>query len=101
MAAKSLQVFWTSDAQKDFNEIVAYYKSQSNQAHKLVQKAILKTLSTAATNPFIFETDKLRTRLDENFRKFTIYHISVTYEIRKEKLFVLRLRHTSREPLSY
>jgi len=99
--SKSLDIFWTDDAQRDFHAVINFYKSKSNQAHKLVSNALMKTLSKAAANPLIFEADNLKSFRNENFITFTIYHTRVTYEVRSEKLFVLRLRHTSREPHKY
>ncbi len=101
MKNKVLEIFWTHDAQKDLNDILDYYKSQSSKAYQLVKDAIMKTVKKAAESPHIFEVDKFKNVTDENYRAFTVFHTRVTYQVKANKLYVLRLRHTSREPIGY
>ncbi|MDX2189666.1 MAG: type II toxin-antitoxin system RelE/ParE family toxin [Bacteroidota bacterium] len=101
MKNNPFQIFWTHDAHKDLLKILDYYKSKSPNAYNLVKNAIFKSLSKASKNPFIFESDKLKQIEDINFRAFTVFHTRITYQLKGNKLFVLRLRHTSREPFEY
>jgi hypothetical protein len=47
--------------------------------------------------------DKLKEPLNKNFRAFVVYSYRVTYQINMEakEIRILRIRHTSREPLGY
>jgi plasmid stabilization system protein ParE len=101
MKNKVHEIYWTDDAQKDYLEITEYYKAKSQQAFHLVNNAIITNIEKAALNPFIFEVDKFKKIKDENFRAFTIFHTRITYQLKENKLYVLRLRHTSREPKLY
>lgn len=91
-------VEWTLSAKEDLKEILTYYKKKSMQGYKLVKTAILDNIRQAVNAPLIFTEDKLRKPKDNSVRAFTVYHIRVSYIIEKNKLLVLRLRHTSREP---
>ena len=101
MKASSFEIFWTADAQKDLNDVLDYYQTQSTKSYHLDKEAIITTLQKASLNPFIFETDNFKNVRDENFRAFTVFHTRVTYQLKNDNLYVLRLRHTSREPFKY
>lgn len=92
---------WTLLAKKDLKEVLAFYKKKSPQGYHLVRTAILETVNDCAKNPAIFVTDELKKPKDENIRTFTVYHTRVSYHESPTQITVLRLRHTSREPLKY
>ena len=98
-----LKIVWDFEALNQFKEILTYLEQQSNQAPKIVKKEILGRINLIKNNPHTFETDKLRNPLNENFRAFVVFSYRVTYQIFIElkELIILRIRHTSREPLGY
>jgi plasmid stabilization system protein ParE len=98
---KRNQIEWTLSARSDFKEILSYYKKRSLQGHQLVKSAILAALVSASHSAKAFVKDELKRPSDENVRTFTVYHIRVAYLVLNKKIIVLRLRHTSREPLEY
>jgi plasmid stabilization system protein ParE len=98
-----LNIVWDIEALNQFKEILFHLKQQSIQAPKIVKKEILDRLKLIKNNPHTFEADKLRTPINENFRAFVVFSYRVTYQICFElkELRILRIRHTSREPLGY
>lgn len=99
--SSSYRIVWDRKALDNFKEILAYLEKQSFQAPKIVKSAIFTRLDTIKTNPLITELDKLRDSPIKEFRAFVVYSYRVTYQIKKEvkEIRVLRIRHTSREPL--
>jgi plasmid stabilization system protein ParE len=97
----NLRVEWTLMAKDDFKSILSYYKKKSLKGYSLVKTAVLQNIIHAAKAPVIFSSDEFKTPKDIHVRAFTIYHTRVSYIIEKDKIIILRLRHTSREPKEY
>ena len=99
----SLNIVWDRKALDHFKEILSYLAKQSDQAPKIVKDAIVARLEIIKTNPLICELDKLKDHPNKDFRAFVIYSYRVTYQIKQsaKEIRVLRVRHTSREPLDY
>ena len=98
---KGLRIEWTLMAKDDFKSILFYYKKRSPKGYSLVKEAVLENIKQAARAPIIFNWDTLKSPKDINVRAFTVYHTRVSYRIERDRLVVLRLRHTSREPKEY
>jgi plasmid stabilization system protein ParE len=99
----SFRIIWDRKALDNFKEILTYLEKQSNQAPKIVKGAIAERLEVIKTNPLITELDKLKDSPNKDFRAFVIYSYRVTYQIKTGigEIRILRIRHTSREPLGY
>ena len=99
----AFKIIWDIEAFKQFKEILSYLKDQSNDAPKIVKNEILERAKLIKLNPSIFEIDKLKEIPSEDFRAFVVFSYRVTYQIKSEEreIRILRIRHTSREPLEY
>lgn len=97
------KVRWDRNALDELKEVLKYLSSQSDQAPKIVKSAIISRLDFIKTNPLITEPDKLKIPADKEFRSFIVFSYRVTYRVKAEakEIHVLRIRHTSREPLGY
>jgi len=100
---KPFQVDWDRNALDDLKEILEYLSAQSSQASKIVKSAILSRIDVVKTNPFICEKDELRLPINEEFRAFVVFSYRITYHVhvKLKQVRILRIRHTSREPLLY
>ncbi len=98
---KKALIEWTLLAREDLKDVLEFYKNKSPQGYKLVKDAILEAIMEASKSPEIFKADNLKKNNDGTVRVFTVYHTRVAYQITKEGIEVLRLRHTSREPQEY
>lgn len=103
VAAKSFKIIWDRNALDNLKEILTFISKQSSQAPKIVKDSILAKLETIKTNALICETDKLKDNSNKNFRAFIVYSYRITYQIKTEtkEIRIIRIRHTSREPLGY
>ena len=103
MVKPSYKIIWDRKALDHFKDILSYLEKQSQQAPKIVKDAILSRLNVIKTNPLIAELDKLKDVPNKDFRAFVVYSYRVTYQIKSDtkEIRVLRIRHTSREPLGY
>ena len=97
------KIIWDVQALEHFKEILEYLNEQSNQAPKIVKKAIFDRITTIKKNPLVSEKDKLRNPPSKDYRAFIVFSYRITYQIQNEakEVRILRIRHTSREPLGY
>jgi len=100
---KSYKIIWDRIALDHFKDILAFLSKHSSQAPEIVKEGILSRLDEVKKNAHIFEIDKLKDNPNQEFRAFVIYNYRVTYQIKEvtKEIRVLRIRHTSREPLGY
>lgn len=103
MKKKIFKIVWDRNALDNFKELLAYLSTQSNQAPKIVKEGILSRLEIIKRNWLICETDKLKDTPEKEFRAFVIYNYRITYQIKADakEIRVIRIRHTSSEPLGY
>ena len=102
---KSLRykLVWDKNALDNLIGILTYLEKQSDQAPKIVKKAILERLNLIKRSPLVCEVDRLKDNPNKDFRAFIVFSYRVTYQISstKSEIRVLRIMHTSREPLGY
>ncbi len=103
MVKPSYKIIWDRKALDHFKDTLTYLEKQSRQAPKIVKDAIISRLDVIKTNPLIAELDKLKDSPNKDFRAFVVFSYRVTYQIKSDakEIRVLRIRHTSREPLGY
>ena len=101
--SSSFKLIWDGEALDQLKEILEYLDEQSEQAPKIFKKAIFERLLVVQRNPLTSEVDKLKDPMNVDFRAFVVFSYRVTYQIEnvKKEIRVLRVRHTSREPLGY
>ena len=94
-------ISWDSVALKQFAVAIKYIAKDSFQNAEKVQLEILKKIGEIPSNPEMFMADKYRVNNNGLYRAFELHHLRITYYIASEKIKILRIRHTSREPKTY
>jgi plasmid stabilization system protein ParE len=99
----SFKIIWDRNALNHFKEILHYLEKQSESAPKILKKAVLAKIELVKTNPFICEVDRLKDLPNDEYRAFIVFSYRVTYQLKQEtkEIRILRIRHTSREPVGY
>lgn len=103
MVKPKFKIIWDRKALDHFKDILTYLEKQSKQAPEIVKDSIISRLDVIKTNPLISEQDKFKDAPSKDFRAFVVFSYRVTYQIKSDakEIRVLRVRHTSREPLGY
>ena len=93
---------WDKIALDHLKEIYDVLKTGNNlDFAKEVKSVILKTTKELLENPFIYEQDRFKFDNDGSFRAFVKFKYRVAYKITETQIRILRVRHTSREPMEY
>ena len=100
---KNYKVIWDRKALDHFKDILEFLSKKNSQAPKIVKEGVLSRFDDIKKNALIFELDKLKDSPNKEFRAFVIYSYRITYQINTayKEIRILRIRHTSREPLGY
>ena len=98
---KNLKIIWERSALDELKEILSYIEKQSIAGARIVNTAIREGVKTLKTNPNTYTADFLKDNNDGSYRAFTVYSYRITYKIANNEIIILRVRHTSREPLEH
>ena len=101
MVKKKLKVEWHPEAKVHFIEILKYLQQESEMSVSIVGNAILDTIERLVIHPYANPLDRFKKHNDGNYRAYMVYRYRISYYVDGETIYILRIRHTSREPLEY
>lgn len=101
MAKKKITIEWHGKASINFNKILEYLYKESETAVFIVGNAILDEVEKLATYPTAHPLDRFKKHNDGNYRACIVYSYRISYYTNDNIIYILRIRHTSREPLEY
>jgi len=96
-----LKVIWSKNGLLQLKESLENLREKSPKSALKVKNKILKTARDLSESPEIYSSDRFKKDNDGTIRAFEKYSYRVTYRVEKTCVIILRIRHTSREPLKY
>jgi plasmid stabilization system protein ParE len=99
MGNKSIS--WSVKALKQFGDAIEYILQDSVQNAEKVRFEILKKIDSLPQYPEIYAPDKYKNQNDGSYRAFELHRYRITYRISSKEIRIIRVRHTSMEPISY
>jgi plasmid stabilization system protein ParE len=99
MAERS--VSWDKTALQQFIAAIEYIAKDSLQNAEKVHSEIIQKIELLPARPEIYPPDKYKMYNDGSFRAFELHRLRVAYYIDVDIIRILRIRHTSLEPLPY
>jgi plasmid stabilization system protein ParE len=98
---KAKRVIWPQKARKQLREAYEYIKLDSVQNAEKVRKEILSSTRQLTLTPKIYRSDKYKKDNDGNYRAYELHKYRISYHIGEEEITIVRVRHTSMDPLEY
>lgn len=98
---KKYSVIWSENAKLQLKEIYFYIKKDSEKSAKEVKNKILNSTKVLELGKEIYKADLLKNNNNGTYRAFVIYSYRIVYKININTIDILRIIHTSREPLEY
>ncbi len=97
------KVIWARPAIDQTEEIHAYIieDSGSLETADRVVDTIFDSSDILSERPEIYPKDKYKKDNDGSYRAYEVLRYRVAYRVLKDTVRILRVRHTSREPLEY
>jgi plasmid stabilization system protein ParE len=101
MVERVLKVIIDNEAKAQLREAYNYISKESPQNAQKVKSKILSSIKELIGNPQRHAADKYRLNNDGSFRAYELYKYRITYHVSKERIIVIRIRHTKMNPLKY
>jgi addiction module RelE/StbE family toxin len=92
---------WTPKATAELKKAFDYISQNSPQNAKKVIDEIIALADKLPRNPEMYGIDKYKRNNDGSWRAFEKFHYRISYHITQKDIQIVRMRHTSRTPLSY
>lgn len=92
---------WSKKAKNELQKAFLYILLDSLQNAELVRDDIIDITIDLAKHPEKYPPDKFKKDNDGTWRAFEKHHYRVSYRIAPDEIRIVRLRHTSKSPLSY
>ena len=97
------EIIWTQTSQNQLEDIY-FFLLEETKSFEIADK-VIDTLATSVeilkSNWEIYEVDEMRVPIDENYRAFEKFNYRISYKIDLDKIYILRVRYTSRNPKFY
>ena len=94
-------IVWSADAKKQLREAYKYISEDSLQNAVKVCKDIVAITRKLPSRPGHYPPDKYKLNNDDTYRAFEKHHYRIVYRVLDTEIRILRMRHTSMEPLTY
>jgi len=97
------EIVWTETAQNQLEDIYFYLLeiTKSDSTPEKVVETIYNSVSILKSDSEIYECDEMKSNNDGNYRAFEIYNYRESYKITNDFIYILRIRHTSRNPKNF
>lgn len=94
------EIVWTETAQNQLEDIYFYLLeiTKSDSLPEKIVETIYNSVSILKSNSEIYEWDEMKQPNTKDYRAYEIYNYRVSYKITDNFIFILRIRHTSRNP---
>jgi plasmid stabilization system protein ParE len=94
-------VVWSNSAKVELRKAFEYIALESLQNAQMIRDTLIDLTIDLLENPEKHPLDKFKKDNDGTWRAFEKHHYRVSYRILKTQIRVVRMRHTSKSPLTY
>jgi len=96
-------VVWTHQADAELNEAFMdlLEQTESIETTARIIMEIYESASILATNPEIYKLDTLKEDNKGNIRAYEKHTYRISYLIKEEAVYVIRVRYARKEPLEF
>ncbi|HLO71180.1 MAG TPA: type II toxin-antitoxin system RelE/ParE family toxin [Flavipsychrobacter sp.] len=95
------QIVWDLDARNYLRNAIKYIREDSPKNADLVKTKIFESIRKIPANPYKHPADKFKQPADEHVRAYELLHFRISYQVTEAQIRILRIRHTSMEPLLF
>ena len=96
-----MDIFIDNDVKAQLKEAYDYIRQNSPQNARKIIDRITFSISELRKNPEKYPPVKYRLDKDSSYRAYEIERFRIAYNISPLQIRIIRIRHTSREPLQY
>lgn len=102
MVQKKIKIIeWTKDAAEQYYKILGYLQEKAPEAIDIVGSTLLDAIDDFAFQYNSYPPDRFKKNNDGTYKALVVFSYRISYRITDTKIYILRIRHTSREPLEH
>lgn len=102
MAKKKIKtIVWSKNAAKQYYQILEYLAEKAPEALHIVGNALIDMIESLALEYNNYPPDRFKQHNDGTFKASLIFNYRISYRITENDIHILRIRHTSREPMNH
>lgn len=94
-------VVWSNSAKAELRKAFDYITLDSLQNAQVVRDTLIDLTVDLTANPEKYPLDKFKKNNDGTWRAFEKHHYRISYRILENQIRIVRMRHTSKSPLTY
>jgi plasmid stabilization system protein ParE len=94
-------VIWSLAAEKHYYEIMEDLTERAPEAVDKVGNALMDMTVSLATDYDHYPPDRFKKGNNGTYKASVVFSYRISYRITEAHIRILRIRHTSREPLGY
>ena len=98
---KIKQIIWSKNAELQYFEIIEFLFEEAPEAIEIVANKILDMIESLQSQYNNHPPDRFKKHNDGSFKTAIVFSYRISYQVTDTNLHILRIRHTSREPLNY
>ncbi|MDB5029761.1 type II toxin-antitoxin system RelE/ParE family toxin [Mucilaginibacter sp.] len=94
-------VVWSNSAKAELKKAFEYIALDSLQNAQMVRNTLVDLTINLSENFEKHPLDKFKKNNDGTWRAFEKYHYRISYHVLKNQIRIVRMRHTSKSPITY
>lgn len=95
------KIVWTKSATLQFINAIEYIRKDSDQNADTVKLRILNKIGEIADGMVVHRKDPYKKNNDGNYLYIEILKYRIVYYATSAEIFIIRIKHTGREPKKY
>jgi plasmid stabilization system protein ParE len=98
---KIKSIVWSQNATDQYYEVLEYLSKEAPEAIEIVANALLDLIESLSTEYNNHPLDRFKMKNDGTYKAAIVFSFRISYQIGEKHLRIIRIRHASREPLTY
>ena len=101
MVTGNRRISWDKQATIQLKKAIQYIREDSPQNADKVKGQILSKINDLSEDKVVHRKDSYKKNNDGNYLYFEILKYRIVYYVEPKEVFILRVRHTAKEPKTY
>lgn len=94
-------IVWSQNAEKQYYDILEYLSKEAPTALSVVGNELLDMIESLSLKYNNYPADRFKKNNNGTYKAAIVFSYRISYQIDANQVNILRIRHTSREPLNY
>jgi len=94
-------IVWSRNAANQYYKILKYLSEEAPEAIDIVGNALLDMIESLSLEYNNYPPDRFKKNNDGTYKASLVFNYRISFQITETNIYILRIRHTSREPKNH